>query len=94
MKSEQSGNNQWQWVVTDVKGVRSEPEMPPMRGLLGQMIISFFPPQGLKDKEFSNWPTIPQLYVEGKFIGGCDIVRDMYQSGELEPVLGKFRAAV
>ena len=37
--------------------------------------------QGIK--EFSNWPTIPQLYVKGEFIGGCDIVREMYQSGEL-----------
>lgn len=34
-------------------------------------------------KEFSDWPTIPQLYVNGEFIGGCDIVREMYQSGEL-----------
>lgn len=37
--------------------------------------------QGLK--EFSDWPTFPQLYVKGEFIGGCDIVRDMYESGEL-----------
>jgi len=34
-------------------------------------------------KEFSNWPTIPQLYVKGEFIGGCDIIREMYESGEL-----------
>jgi monothiol glutaredoxin len=34
-------------------------------------------------KHFSNWPTIPQLYVKGEFVGGCDIVREMYQSGEL-----------
>lgn len=34
-------------------------------------------------KVFSDWPTIPQLYVKGEFIGGCDIVRDMYESGEL-----------
>ena len=34
-------------------------------------------------KVFSNWPTLPQLYVKGEFIGGCDIVREMYQSGEL-----------
>ena len=34
-------------------------------------------------KSFSNWPTIPQLYVKGEFVGGCDIVREMYQSGEL-----------
>ncbi len=34
-------------------------------------------------KTFSDWPTIPQLYIKGEFIGGCDIVRDMYESGEL-----------
>ena len=43
--------------------------------------------QGVKD--FANWPTIPQLYVKGEFIGGCDIVREMYQSGELQQVLGQ-----
>lgn len=37
--------------------------------------------QGIKD--FSDWPTIPQLYVKGEFVGGCDIVREMFQSGEL-----------
>jgi monothiol glutaredoxin len=41
--------------------------------------------QGIK--EFSNWPTIPQLYVKGEMIGGCDIVREMYQSGELQDLL-------
>ncbi len=35
-------------------------------------------------KQFSNWPTIPQLYVKGEFVGGCDIVREMYEAGELE----------
>jgi monothiol glutaredoxin len=40
--------------------------------------------QGIK--EFSNWPTIPQLYVKGEFIGGCDIVREMYETGELKEV--------
>ncbi|MDP7311510.1 MAG: monothiol glutaredoxin, Grx4 family, partial [Alphaproteobacteria bacterium] len=34
-------------------------------------------------KAFSNWPTIPQLYVKGEFVGGCDIVREMFESGEL-----------
>lgn len=34
-------------------------------------------------KEFSNWPTIPQLYVKGEFVGGCDIVREMFETGEL-----------
>lgn len=38
-------------------------------------------------KAFSEWPTIPQLYVKGEFLGGCDIVRDMYQSGELQTLL-------
>lgn len=35
-------------------------------------------------KQFSNWPTIPQLYVKGEFIGGCDIVREMFEAGELQ----------
>jgi monothiol glutaredoxin len=35
-------------------------------------------------KEFSNWPTIPQLYVKGEFVGGCDIVKEMFEQGELE----------
>jgi monothiol glutaredoxin len=39
-------------------------------------------------KEYSSWPTIPQLYVDGKFVGGCDIVREMYIAGELQPLLG------
>ncbi len=38
-------------------------------------------------KEFSNWPTIPQLYIKGEFVGGCDIVREMYESGELQSLL-------
>jgi len=38
-------------------------------------------------KAFSNWPTIPQLYVKGEFIGGCDIVTEMFQTGELETLL-------
>jgi len=41
--------------------------------------------QGIK--EFSSWPTIPQLYVRGEFIGGCDIIREMYETGELQQVL-------
>src|SRR3990167_6784356 len=41
--------------------------------------------QGIKD--FSNWPTIPQLYIKGEFIGGCDIVAEMYESGELQKLL-------
>ena len=41
--------------------------------------------QGIK--EFSDWPTIPQLYVKGEFIGGCDIVKEMFESGELKSLL-------
>ena len=43
--------------------------------------------QGIK--EYANWPTIPQLYVDGEFVGGCDIMREMYQSGELQTLLSK-----
>ncbi len=43
--------------------------------------------QGIK--EFSNWPTIPQLYVKGEFVGGCDIVREMYEAEELKPFLAE-----
>jgi monothiol glutaredoxin len=45
--------------------------------------------QGIK--EFSSWPTIPQLYVGGEFLGGCDIVREMYSSGELQKALAPAR---
>jgi len=41
--------------------------------------------QGIK--EFSDWPTIPQLYVKGEFVGGCDIMREMYENGELNQLL-------
>jgi monothiol glutaredoxin len=43
--------------------------------------------QGIKS--YSDWPTIPQLYVKGEFIGGCDIVREMFQSGELKTLLAQ-----
>lgn len=42
--------------------------------------------QGIKD--YTNWPTIPQLYVKGEFIGGCDIISDLYKTGELKEILG------
>lgn len=41
--------------------------------------------QGIK--EYANWPTIPQLYINGEFVGGCDIVREMYESGDLQKML-------
>lgn len=44
-------------------------------------------------KEYSQWPTIPQLYVKGEFVGGCDIVREMFESGELETYLKEKQVA-
>lgn len=41
--------------------------------------------QGIKD--FSNWPTIPQVYIKGEFVGGCDIIREMFETGELQDYL-------
>ena len=59
-------------------------------GALSQIEVKFKGVNVLEDaeiregiKEFSNWPTIPQLYVKGEFIGGCDIIREMFESGEL-----------
>ena len=48
--------------------------------------------QGIK--EFSQWPTIPQLYVKGEFVGGCDIVREMFQAGELQQLFSEKGVAV
>jgi monothiol glutaredoxin len=45
-------------------------------------------------KAYSNWPTIPQVYINGKFIGGCDIVRELYASGELERLVAEADASV
>ena len=62
--------------------------------VLSQLGVSFKDVNVLEDneiregiKEFSNWPTIPQLYIKGEFIGGCDIVREMYEAGELQELL-------
>jgi len=48
--------------------------------------------QGIK--EYTNWPTIPQVFVKGEFVGGCDILREMYQSGELQTLLEEKGVAV
>ena len=45
-------------------------------------------------KSYSNWPTIPQLYVKGEFVGGCDIIREMFQAGELQSLLKEKGLAV
>ena len=62
--------------------------------ILSELGVKFKAVDVLKDaeirqgiKEFSNWPTIPQLYVKGEFVGGCDIVREMFQTGELQELL-------
>src|SRR6201997_489279 len=59
--------------------------------MLSELGVKFKSVDVLKDseirqgiKEFSNWPTIPQLYVKGEFVGGCDIVKEMFEQGELE----------
>ena len=51
--------------------------------------INVLETQALREgiKEFSDWPTIPQIYIKGEFIGGCDIVKEMYENGELKKVL-------
>jgi monothiol glutaredoxin len=53
--------------------------------------IDVLPDPGLRQgiKEFSSWPTIPQLYVKGEFVGGCDIVREMAEAGELEQLFAE-----
>jgi len=86
-------------VVLFMKGT---PEMPQCGfsmtacNILKQLKINFFSVNVLADelvrqgiKEFSNWPTIPQLYVNGNFIGGCDIVKEMFENGDLEKTLKK-----
>ena len=86
-------------VVLFMKGTPSFPQC----GFSGQVvqILSYLgvPFQGvnvLADdnlrqgiKEFSNWPTIPQLYVKGEFVGGCDILREMFEQGELRDYLAE-----
>ena len=82
--------------------MKGTPEMPQcgfsvaVVNILKIMNLKFSSVDVLKDekirqgiKEFSDWPTIPQLYVKGKFIGGCDIIKEMYDNKELHKLLGK-----
>ncbi len=55
--------NQWQWVITDVKGIRVEPDMPPFGGVVGQMVVSLFPPGSAARKGFSNWSEMGVWYL-------------------------------
>jgi hypothetical protein len=61
-KPVQNGNNGWQWMVSDVKAIRQEAEMPPIEGISGQMIISFFPPGGPSNNSFSSWLEMGNWY--------------------------------
>ena len=86
-------------VVLFMKGT---PQMP-MCGFSGQVVqildyvgapykgINVLEDMAVRDgiKAYSNWPTIPQLYVKGEFVGGCDITREMFQTGELATYLGE-----
>src|SRR5438270_72852 len=61
-KPTQAGPNHWEWVVTDVKGIRKEEEMPPIVGVAGHMVISFFPPGGAALNGFANWSEMGKWY--------------------------------
>ena len=84
-------------VVLFMKGVASQPQCgfsSVVVQILDHLGVEFRDVNVLADpdvrqgvKEFSNWPTIPQLYVKGEFIGGCDIIREMFQTGELKALL-------
>src|SRR4051812_48255470 len=69
--------------------------------VLSELGVKFKSVDVLKDpdirqgvKEYSNWPTIPQLYVKGEFVGGCDIIKEMFEQGELEPFFSERGIAV
>ena len=69
VKPTEGGGNVWQWVVSNVKAIRHEPDMPPLSGVAGQMIVSFFPPGGTSRKnEFANWQDMGIWY--GNLING------------------------
>jgi transglutaminase-like putative cysteine protease len=62
IKPTQGGNNQWEWVVSDVKAIRQEAEMPPIEGIAGQMIVSFFPQGGASANGFTSWQEMGNWY--------------------------------
>ena len=84
-------------VVLFMKGTKSMPQCgfsSRVAGVLNFMGVEFTDVNVLADadirqgiKDYSDWPTIPQLYVKGEFVGGCDIVREMFQAGELQQTL-------
>ena len=84
-------------VVLFMKGTKMMPQCgfsSRVAGVLNYMGVTFADVNVLADpdirqgiKDFSDWPTIPQLYVKGEFVGGCDIITEMFQSGELSGLL-------
>jgi len=95
IKQEVSGNE----VMLFMKGTPVFPQCgfsAAVVQILNQMGVKFNSSDVLVDpeirqgvKEFSNWPTVPQLYVKGEFVGGCDILREMFETGELEEFFNK-----
>lgn len=84
-------------VVLYMKGTQDFPQCgfsAVVANILGKLGVNFkdinvLANQDIREgiKEFSDWPTIPQLYIKGEFIGGCDIVKDMFNEGELQSLL-------
>jgi Domain of Unknown Function with PDB structure (DUF3857)/Transglutaminase-like superfamily len=74
-----AGGNQWQWTVRDVPGIRREADMPPMVGVAGQMIVSFFPPGGPGQKGFADWQQMGLWYVN-LVQGRRDVSPDLKQA--------------
>ena len=91
-------------VVLFMKGNKNAPQCgfsAQVAQILGHLGVPYKDVNVLEDvsvrdgiKSFSNWPTIPQLYVKGEFVGGCDIVREMFQTGELQELLKSKGVAV
>jgi monothiol glutaredoxin len=86
-------------IVLFMKGVPAAPQCgfsAAVVQMLSRLAVPFASVDVLSDPEiregikaFSNWPTIPQLYIKGEFVGGCDIVREMFQAGELAAMLSE-----
>ena len=86
-------------IVLFMKGTKSFPQCgfsSQVAQMLGHMGVEYKDVNVLEDagvrdgiKTFTNWPTIPQLYVKGEFVGGCDIVREMFQAGELDELFNE-----
>ena len=84
-------------VVLFMKGTKEMPQCgfsSRVAGVLNYMGVNYSDVNVLADenlrqgiKDFSDWPTIPQLYVKGEFVGGCDIIREMHDTGELQTLI-------